>query len=221
MQERDIYAQSIKCMLCGWYWYCSSDDKCFEGIRHSSLAGFDINSPDLGLDELGTYLKHRFADPTALSWERFEDLANDVFKARGYRTVQTARTKDGGADVLLLGAGDKVSAIVECKKYSKENTIGVALVRTLVGSAVYWDVKEAYLVTTTMFSSVARNYVTDFRTRGYAVNLIDCTEFLKYLEVYNRDLPDLNKLTPAKREEIIAANMERYRPLLTEKEPGE
>jgi restriction system protein len=166
-------------MLCGWAWV-AQDNELSLTQKVTELKQFDLNSPNLPLDELGAHLRRNVSDVQGLDWTRFEDLTNDVFKANGFQTIQTARTKDGGADILLLASADDcIAGIVECKQYDRGRPIGVSTVRSLVGAAVYWDVREAYLVTSSSFTSYSKKSVEEFKERGYHLNLVDATEFLK------------------------------------------
>lgn len=203
----DTWHQYVHCMLCGWSWSIR-DHKHFGGEhRVKRLKKFGINSLKVGLHELGTHLKIHADQLQLLDWKRFEDLTNAVFREHGFETIQTARAKDGGADILLIGAGGQVSGIVECKRRKRDNAIGISTVRSLMGAAILWETREAFLVTSGTFTSYSRRSVLDYREKGYALNLVDATEFLRYLDVYNEQMPALNKLSKAKRKDIIDANM--------------
>lgn len=119
----------------------------------------------------------------------------------------TQCTRDGGADILLLNdETNGVQAIIECKKYARNRTLGVIAVRTLIGAAVDWDVRRAYLVTTSDFSSVARFKAIDYKKRGYEIDLIAASDILRLLQVYNEQLPPLDKLDDEIRRSIIEFN---------------
>ena len=144
-----------QCAICGWIHLSYDFDEpgaMTHGISYygSALRRFAISDEGVLLDELGSHLKRSYADVFSLSWERFEDLARDVFlKSLNYEVIQTARSGDGGADLLLLSRdGKQIQAIVECKRYSSERRVGVSLVRQLVGACVRFDVKRATLVCT-------------------------------------------------------------------------
>src|SRR5829696_3437346 len=128
-----------KCPLCGWELnisqnYCATvggaedSTNCSESV----LRAFDVNAPEVGLNELGGWLKRNLSDVYSLSARRFEELTADVFSSHGYRVALTQSTRDGGADILLLKHdSDMLTAIVECKRYARRRRVGVSLVRTL------------------------------------------------------------------------------------------
>ncbi|MEE9340017.1 MAG: restriction endonuclease [Methylococcaceae bacterium] len=206
----DVWAEYYRCLLCGWSWRQRSYKDLTPRTKVYQLKEFEISSLNVSLAEVGTYIKNKFADPSSLSWERFEDLTNDVLKQHGFQTIQTARTHDEGADILLIGSSDKVEGIIECKKYAANRPIGVSIIRELVGSSILWETKKAYLVTSSVFTSFSKKAVKKFSARGYELNLVDATEFLNYLSIYNEHLPDLASLTEQKRLEIINGNKEIY-----------
>lgn len=193
----------IDCLLCGWYLYVEPD-----GTEESAvLRIFDINSPNLPLDELGAHLRRSFADLYNITWRRFEALVADVFKANGYRVILTRQARDGGADIIVLRSESAhQEAIIECKKYAKRRRVGIQVVRAVVGAAVSWDVRRAVIVTSSAFSRDARLSTTEFQRRGFALDLVDAAELLSLLGVYNKALPPLDKLTESVRREIIVSN---------------
>ena len=201
----DVVVEEEDCPLCGWYSHVGFEDEWGDyDCALAILKEYDVNSPELPLRELGAHLKRRSSDIYALDWLRFERLVADVFKEHGFLAVPTPPIKDKGADIVLL-SHDKtgVQAIIECKKFSRHRRVGVSLVRQLVGAAVDWETEKAYLVTSSGFSSFARQLVVDYRMRGYEVDLVDATAFLKMLQVYNEKLPPLHRVTGNVREEII------------------
>jgi hypothetical protein len=201
------------CPLCGWIHMSYDFDEpgsMSHGLRYfaSTMRCVSLSDNALALDELGTHLRRCFSDVFALSWERFEDLAADVFRRiQEYEVIQTVRSGDGGADLLILsGDGRTVSSIVECKKYAPERRIGVAYVRQLVGACVDWDTRRATLLTTSTFTEGAHALQRRYASRGFELSLADGTELLKLLGCYNCSLPPLGTLSGADVEALIASN---------------
>jgi len=200
------------CPLCGWHIESVPDVFGMEapiigGDSIRVLKEFNLNAAELPLAELGTHLKRSYADIYCLSWRRFEELVTDVFKTHGYDCVLTQATGDDGADILIYRRGDQsLWAVVECKKYANSRRVGVASVRQLVGAAVDWNVRRAYLVTSSEFSRIAQNKARNFLGTGYEIDLVAASELLGLLDVYNEHLPPLHLLTTEVREEIIRAN---------------
>jgi hypothetical protein len=204
------------CPLCGWIFV--HRDIALYGMTGqerfgSSLRDFDLSSAEIGLDELGTHLRRRYSDVYALSWQKFEDIVADVLRRAGkYMIVQTARTADGGADILLLSEdGSCLSGVVECKRYARERTIGVDLIRQIVGVCVDWQVRDATIVTSSAFTSGAYDLAERFGESGFHVDLVAAQDFLNALKVYNAALPPLDAMSSEFRADFIAHNREALR----------
>jgi HJR/Mrr/RecB family endonuclease len=212
--DQDAWDTIIRrCPLCGWRLefipgFYVPEAPIPESQTMSILKELDINSPKVALAEVGTHLRRRYSDIYGLDWRRFEELICDVFKSNGFIATLTQQSKDGGADVLIFSDNrqQKPCAIVECKKYSANRTVGILTLRALIGAAVDWDVQRAYLVTNSAFSSAVQDKVPDFRKRGFEVDLVAASELLQMFEVYNENLPPLQLLNEELRREIVIAN---------------
>lgn len=178
-------------------------------IEESVIREFSINSQEVAFHELGAYLKNHQSSLYSLSWRRFEELAEDVFKRNGYTTILTAPRKDDGADLILLeNDSDKQLAIVECKKYRRDRRIGVHIIRALVGASIQWDTKHAVLLTTSDFTKGARAAAAMYQSRGFRIDLADASELLRMLGAYDTRLPLLHRLSAKQRRDIIEGNAE-------------
>lgn len=221
----------IHCFLCGWY-TCSS----YRHARHvnstwtgsglefvqivydeaehlrSTLRCFELSSDEVALDELGSHIRRLPEVLNHLWWRRFEQLVADVFKNYGNNVILTKASCDNGADLILLdGAGKVPHAIVECKRFRSDRKVQVDLVRKLAGAAIDWDVRKAYLVTSSDFSQGARNAASRFRSRGYEFDLVAAADLLQLLQVYNAKLPRLDALSNSDREALVESNCSRIR----------
>ena len=182
-----------------------------DSFSFNILKRFDINSNEVALSELGTYLKQNPHSLYSLKPRRFEELVADVFRNHGYYTVLTSHTRDGGADILILhNATKQVNAIIECKRYARNKKVGINILRKVIGAAVDWDVRKAYLVTTSSYTSVVHNKIFDFKGRGYEVDLLAFAELTKLLGVYNENLPKLHMLSNADRQNIVSIFRGKY-----------
>lgn len=202
--NHDLY---YECPLCGWHYHDSATWR--ESSGHFSiyrdaarLKTFDVNSPQIALDELAVHLRSRFSDIYAIDWRRFEVLVEDVLKRHGFRTMLTQASRDGGADVILLTNG-QVEALVECKRWAADRTVGVDTVRELVGACVDWGVQRAHLVTTGSVSHDAHSYAERVAARRFSLDLVDAARFVEMLSVYNSSIPSLHVLSESDRRNII------------------
>jgi hypothetical protein len=202
-----------KCPLCGWGYQRESVNDWTDSEHYtlSILKEFSVNDSALPMEELGAHLRKNVADIYALEPRKFEEFVADVFRERGFRTVLTQATRDGGADIIVFTHdGSKKVAIIECKKYSAEHKVGIGVVQRLVGAAISWKAKRGYLVTTSDFSEPARREALNFRKLGHKVDLVALSDLVKLLRVYNTKLPELHLLTEEMRREIVEANRKKY-----------
>ncbi len=91
---------------------------------------------------------------------KFEELVAELLDGMGFDVELTKQTRDGGKDILVYmntGIG-KFLCLVEAKKYRKDRTIGVELVRTLYGTLSDYQANSAMLVTTSSFSQDAHAF---------------------------------------------------------------
>jgi hypothetical protein len=204
------------CPVCGWYYEDHVYPEFYEDKGCLAvLKECDVGAREIILSELGSHLRRRRQDVYYLSPRRFEELVEDVFKNYGFRTVLTAASRDNGADVILLHSDTKeAAAIVECKRYANPRSVGVEIIRCLVGAAVDWKVSRAYLVTSSSFSREAQVKVLDFKNRGIEIELVAMADLVSLLRVYNADLPRLDALTADDRRQIgetrLPALLEQY-----------
>ena len=84
----------------------------------------------------------------------FEEVVAELFHGFGYSIELTARTRDGGRDIIALGHNDQIRTkyLIECKRPDPGNAVGVGLVRQLLGVVEDEGATKGLLVATTYFS---------------------------------------------------------------------
>lgn len=122
------------------------------------------------LHELGSF------EPRAL-----EELIAGVFHNWGYRVELTRECRDGGIDVFLYdGAGDIIAIQIKRTK----RTIGVHLVREMLGAMVLNGATRGVFVSTSGYSLDAVRAARCAReSGGLYLNLMDGDELLRMLAV--------------------------------------
>jgi hypothetical protein len=188
------------CPVCGWAYQRWQDFAFGVPEHHASerfLRSFEISSDKVALSELGTHLRRNFSDIYSLSPYRFEDLIGDIFKQIGYSVEMTKKSRDGGVDIYILsGSGEKIG-IIECKRYKPTRKVDITLVSKLLGTQLALDTKKAYLVTTSSYTepAVKRSEANGIARHGFELNLLDASDILRLLKLYNEQLPPLDKIT--------------------------
>src|SRR4030095_9851790 len=70
-----------------------------------------------------------------LHHRKFGELMAELFRSKGYTVEMTQKTRDGGRDLRVIRKEPfgSLLTLVECKKYSPTNKVGVGVVRSLLG----------------------------------------------------------------------------------------
>jgi Restriction endonuclease len=93
---------------------------------------------------------------------QFEELVAEIWRSLGYETELTARTKDGGRDVVAVRRLEaNVRFLIECKRYGSSHKVGVELVRALYGVATDERATKGILATTSTFTRGAKAFFDD------------------------------------------------------------
>jgi restriction endonuclease Mrr len=94
----------------------------------------------------------------------FEELIAEIWHNLGYRVELTARTRDGGRDVVAVRRAEaEVRYLIECKRYDPEHKVGVQFVRALYGVKVDDKATKAFLATTSSFTRDALKFCENHR----------------------------------------------------------
>jgi len=88
----------------------------------------------------------------------FESLVASIFKNQGFDVILTPKTRDGGFDVMAVRnskfTGDE-TFLVECKRYGQGKSVGVGVVRNLLGVVQMKNANKGIVVTTSYFTKPA------------------------------------------------------------------
>ena len=135
-------------------------------LRDSGMRGFSLQ-PKAGVDNV---YEVRRPDGT---------IADNL--SEGEKNFITPATRDGGKDIIATKyeMGKPVVFYIECKRYGREQKVGVAAVQRLYGVQTDDKINKAVLVTTSRFTSVARRFAERQKT---LIDLYDVDEFYALLE---------------------------------------
>jgi restriction system protein len=115
-----------------------------------------------------------------LSSRQFEELVAELLSRQGYKVELTPISKDGGKDVYVAHKSGLGSAlyVVECKKYSPDNPVGVGIVRALYGVVQAERLTGGIVATTSYFTRGAKNFQESVR---YQMALSDYHQVREWL----------------------------------------
>jgi len=116
-----------------------------------------------------------------LTSRQFEELVAELFIQEGYEVELTKSTVDGGKDIYVAKTTifGQFLYVVECKKYSPENKVGVNVLRSLYGVVQNEKVTSGIIVTSSYFTKNARNFHQNIK---HQLQLNDFNNLCKWLE---------------------------------------
>lgn len=111
-----------------------------------------------------------------LTPRQFEEVVAELYQKCGYTVELTKQTRDGGKDIYLAHKNDLGSFLylVQCKKYSKDHSVGVSVLREAYGVQTSEPQKPSgsIIATTSHFTKDARNFIVE-RQLEYQMYLHD------------------------------------------------
>lgn len=137
--------------------------------------------------ELVDYLRSHPEGLYALHPRQFEELIAELLVSFGWKVELTPKIKDGGYDIFAisnsLAPGISGAWIIECKRYKRENKVGVEIVRALYGAKSTFEGINVMLATTSSFTEGARR----FKASRYNLELRDYNGVMEWLQSYSRN----------------------------------
>jgi len=116
-----------------------------------------------------------------ISPRAFEELVAYIMEKHGYEVTLTQQSKDGGIDIFALkneGFGN-ILTIVDCKKYSEANPVGVAAVRGMYGTLQIESASHGIIATTSRFTRGANDLAHEYK---YQLSLKDHADILRWIQ---------------------------------------
>lgn len=116
----------------------------------------------------------------ALNPRKFEELIAELLLRDGMEVELTARTRDGGRDILARTETNYGSHLylVECKRFAKNNRVSVDIVRALYGVVESERATGGLIVTTSDFTKDSLKYRENIK---YRMDLKDYHRLVEWL----------------------------------------
>ena len=113
---------------------------------------------------------------------KFEEIVAEMLEKQGYTVELTPASKDGGFDIYVASKQSLGSFLylVECKRYTPPNKVGVHLVRALHGVVQKTRANAGMLVTTSFFTHGAQQYADE---TCYTLHLHDFLALKRWLQL--------------------------------------
>ncbi len=133
--------------------------------------------------ELVRYLAAHPEKMRDLDPRKFEELVAELFRDKGYDVELTPRSKDGGLDIRVFhkSALGRFLTLVECKRYSERERVGVSIVRGLYGVVNMRTATSGLIATTSFFTKGAKSEQQQVKER---LHLADFEELKGWLVSY-------------------------------------
>lgn len=116
---------------------------------------------------------------------KFEELLADLLTDQGMEVQLTQETRDGGVDIIAeydTPAG-RILCLVDAKRYRRDRTIGVGLVRQLHGTLSDHKATTAMMITTSRYSRDAQAYQ---QRQKWQLSLRDYNDVIEMLGQYKK-----------------------------------
>lgn len=175
----------------------SGDQKGFSNILSGKIYDlnekFEISEPEIitsirpsiisANDYVIEKLRNQPDSIFSLEPRKFEELLAELLTDMGWEIELTKATRDGGKDMLAYLDTDlgRILCLVEAKRYSKNHTVGVGLVRNLYGTLCDYQANSAMLITTSSFSADARKFQ---QRHEYQLKLRDYGDVVQWIQGY-------------------------------------
>lgn len=132
-----------------------------KGEIQEELYKSEIVEPKISLTDINDEIKRYFNKHPEklydLSPRKFEELIASILKDFGFDVELTKATRDGGSDIIasIRNAVTSFLVLVECKKYSPDNKVGVGIIREVAGVHSLRQPSKSIIVTTSFFTKDA------------------------------------------------------------------
>lgn len=114
----------------------------------------------------------------------FESVIAELLAGFGWEVSLTPQSRDGGYDILGITtdpSGLQTSWLVECKRYSQSNKLGIEVARQILGVKTHIGVPNAILVTSSQFTEPVR----EMSAARHDLHLIDFDALAEWLIKYS------------------------------------
>lgn len=114
---------------------------------------------------------------------RFEEVVARMLEDQGCEVALTKRTRDGGYDIFgrMKSSISDIVFIAECKRYSKENRVGVEVIRGLYGAMEIQRANLGLIITTSSFTRDAKEEKLRI---GPRIELKEFDDLCAWLSIY-------------------------------------
>lgn len=133
---------------------------------------------------------------------QFEVYLKALLRELGYKAKVTPKSRDFGADLVLLG---KKRIVVQAKRYNLKNKVGINAVQEIYAAQRYYKAQESWIITNSMYTKPAIQLA-----KACNVKLVDRYELVRFINSIESNVtPDqvYKKVEPAERKCVCGEKM--------------
>lgn len=174
-----LEAHFEKLWMEGHYFEVIFEDLLLSSIPH--IADSIVTASKERWNNLISYFASHPEELRNLDPRKFEELVAELLIRESMDVELTQRSKDGGRDILATATTNvgKHLYLVECKRYARQNKVGVSIVRGLYGVVEAEKATSGILVTTSDFTKGAIVFAKAVENRMDLKNYDKLTEWLR------------------------------------------
>lgn len=161
-------------------------------LYHAVLTEIALNSSDITIEQLRSYLARHWKDRKHISAQQAEDLVagvlRDYYGGEIQRVTANANSPDGGIDLLIVSADGVIKRAIQVKRRITRDVESVKDVRNFVGAMLLSGNDTGIFVTTaSRFSRTSSDVAANQNLLKHrlALELIDGERLLELLEFTN------------------------------------
>lgn len=111
---------------------------------------------------------------------QFEFYLLALFKQLGYQPLETKKSHDYGADLILKG---KNKIVIQAKRYNFKNRVGIEAIQQIYAAKAYYQAQEAWVITNSRYTPNAINLA-----KACGVKLLDRVDLQEFINKVNPEV---------------------------------
>jgi restriction system protein len=125
---------------------------------------------------------HKHVEIEDLNWREFEKLISELLTKDGYKVELMKGTKDGGVDVVAvkdMGEAGFFKTLWQAKKKSKDNKVGLSVIRELADTRNEFKASKGIIVTSTYLT---RGALARIKRDKYILGKVDRNDLNEWIQ---------------------------------------
>jgi HJR/Mrr/RecB family endonuclease len=185
--ERYSEISNLSSSLQGFYSQETEEEPLEEETPHIEDGELEIDQQSLIFtfghisNQLIHYIMENPQEIHSLTPRQFEELIAELFIKEGCNVELTQATRDGGKDLIVYRNDifGNQKYVVECKKYSQKNKVGINVIQRLYGVQMGESANKGYVITSSSFTQAAKDYAIE---HSFALDLKEYQDVTNWIK---------------------------------------